>query len=99
MHKKSWSLVGIFNRSSLLFLRGDEKTLLVLPCLDRIFGNMLQFFVFISTCKSWQPILKRSKSLCRNPNLGLTTKARGDKVAGQEGDPGALHMLPGMQRV
>jgi hypothetical protein len=23
---------------------------------------------------------------CRNPNLGLATKARCDKVAGQEGD-------------
>jgi hypothetical protein len=36
---------------------------------------------------------------CRNPNLGLTTKARGYKVAGQVRDPGALHMLPGVQRV
>ncbi len=36
---------------------------------------------------------------CCNPSLGLTTKARGCKVAGQEGDPGALHMLLGMQRV
>jgi hypothetical protein len=35
----------------------------------------------------------------RNPSLGLVTKARGCKVAGQVGDPGALHMLPGMQRV
>jgi hypothetical protein len=26
--------------------------------------------------------------LCRNPNLGLATKARGYKVAGQEKDPG-----------
>jgi hypothetical protein len=60
---KPWSLVGIFDRSCLLFPRGDEKTLLVLPCLDRIFGNMLQFFVFISTCESWQPILKSNESL------------------------------------
>jgi hypothetical protein len=36
---------------------------------------------------------------CRNPSLGLATKARGCKVAGQVGDPGALHMLPGVQRV
>jgi hypothetical protein len=35
----------------------------------------------------------------RNPSLGLTTKARGCKVAGQMGDLGALHMLPGVQRV
>jgi hypothetical protein len=27
------------------------------------------------------------------------TKARGCKVEGQEGDPGALHMLPGVQKV
>ncbi len=53
---RPWSLVGIFNKSCLLFLREDEKTLLVLCCLDRIFSNMLQFFVFISTCESWQPI-------------------------------------------
>jgi len=50
---RSWSLVGIFYRSYLLFLKEDEKTLSVLRCLDRIFGSMLQFFVFISTCKSW----------------------------------------------
>jgi hypothetical protein len=36
---------------------------------------------------------------CRNPSLGLATEARGCKVAGQEGDLGALHMLPGVQRV
>jgi hypothetical protein len=29
-------------------------------------------------------------SLCRNPNLGLTTKTRGCKVAGQVGDPGVI---------
>jgi hypothetical protein len=39
------------------------------------------------------------KGVCRNPSLGLATKARGCKVAGQVGDPGALHMLPGVQRV
>jgi hypothetical protein len=38
-------------------------------------------------------------NLCRNPSLGLATEARGCKVAGQEGDPRALHMLPGVQRV
>jgi len=27
------------------------------------FGSMLRFFVFISTCESWQPILKSSESL------------------------------------
>jgi hypothetical protein len=36
---------------------------------------------------------------CRNLSHGLVTKARGCKVAGQKGDPGALHMLPGVQRV
>jgi hypothetical protein len=41
----------------------DEKTLLVLPCLGHIFGSMLQFFVFISTCESWQPILNNSEGL------------------------------------
>jgi len=60
---KPWSLVGIFDRSCLSFPRQDEKTLLALPCLDRIFGSMLQFFVFISTCESWQPILKSNESL------------------------------------
>jgi predicted ATPase len=38
---KPWSLVGIFDRSCLWFPREDEKTLSVLLCLDRIFGNML----------------------------------------------------------
>jgi hypothetical protein len=32
--------------------------------------------------------------LCRNPGLGLTTKARCDKVAGQEGDPGVTLHAP-----
>jgi hypothetical protein len=36
---------------------------------------------------------------CRNPNLGLATKARGCKVASQVEDLGTLHMLPGVQRV
>ncbi len=36
---------------------------------------------------------------CRNPSFGFATKARGCKVASQVGDPGALHMLPGVQRV
>jgi hypothetical protein len=54
---------GDFDISCLLFPREDEKTLSVLCCLDRIFGSMLRFFVFISTCESWQPILKSNKSL------------------------------------
>ncbi len=60
---KPWSLVGIFNKSCLLFPREDKKTLSVLRCLDHIFGSMLRFFVFISTCESWQPILKSNESL------------------------------------
>ncbi len=60
-----WSLVGIFDRSCLLFPREDEKTLLVLHCLDHIFGSMLQFFVFISTCESWQPILKNNEEFAK----------------------------------
>jgi hypothetical protein len=36
---------------------------------------------------------------CHNPSFGLVTKARGCKVAGQEEDPGALHMLLRVQRV
>ncbi len=60
---KSWSLVGIFDRSYLLFPREDEKTLLVFRCFDHIFGNMLRFFIFISTCESWQSILKSREIL------------------------------------
>jgi hypothetical protein len=60
---KSWSLVGIFDKSCLLFPREDKKTLSLLRCLDRIFGSMLRFFVLILTCESWQPILKSSESL------------------------------------
>jgi hypothetical protein len=60
---KPWSLVGIFDRSYLLFPREDEKTLSVFRCFDCIFGSMLWFFVFISTYESWQPILKSSESL------------------------------------
>jgi hypothetical protein len=33
-------------------------------------------------------------NLCRNPSLGLTTKARGWKVAGQEGDLGVTSHAP-----
>jgi hypothetical protein len=50
---KPWSLVGIFDKSYLLFPREDTKTLSMLRCFDRIFGNMLRFFIFISTCESW----------------------------------------------
>jgi hypothetical protein len=32
---------------------------------------------------------------CRNPSLGLTTKVKGCKVAGQEGDPGVTSHAPG----
>jgi hypothetical protein len=32
---------------------------------------------------------------CRNPSLGLATKAKGYKVAGQEGDPGVTSHAPG----
>ncbi len=31
---------------------------------------------------------------CRNPSLGLATKARGCKVAGQEGSPGVMPHAP-----
>jgi hypothetical protein len=34
---------------------------------------------------------------CRNPNPGLTTKARGYKVMGQEGSRKSGRMLPRMQ--
>jgi hypothetical protein len=37
--------------------------------------------------------------LYRNFSLGLVTKARGCKVAGQKGDRESHHMLPGVQRV
>ncbi len=40
-----------------------------------------------------------SRLMCRNPRLGLATKARGCKVARQEGDSRALHILSGVQRV
>jgi hypothetical protein len=32
---------------------------------------------------------------CRNPSLGLATKARACKVAGQEGSPGVTSHIPG----
>jgi hypothetical protein len=35
---------------------------------------------------------------CRNPNLGLVTKARGCKVAGQEGSLGVMPHAPGSAR-
>ncbi len=41
----------------------------------------------------------RSVPNCRNPSLGLATKARGCKVVGQEGDPGVTSHAPGVQRV
>jgi hypothetical protein len=59
-----------------------------------------------SSCKlikkkttSYMILVKIGKCTCHNPSLGLATKARGCKVAGQVGDPGALHMFPGVQRV
>ncbi len=38
------------------------------------------------------------EALCRNPNLGLATKARGCKVTGQEGSPGVMPHAPGSAR-
>ncbi len=35
---------------------------------------------------------------CRNPNLGLATKARGCKVAGQEGSSGVMAHALGSAR-
>jgi hypothetical protein len=35
---------------------------------------------------------------CRNPSLGLVTKARGCKVAGQEKSPGVMSHSPGNAR-
>jgi hypothetical protein len=60
---KTVVLGGDFRQILPVVPKGDEKTLSMFPCLDRIFGSMLQFFVFISTCESWQPILKSSESL------------------------------------
>jgi hypothetical protein len=52
------------------------------------------------TIQWWQDFLEMKWHWkCRNPRFGLATKARGCKVAGQVGDPGALHMLSGVQRV
>jgi hypothetical protein len=56
-------LGGDFRQILPVVPREDEKTLLMLRCFDHIFGNMLRFFVFISTCKSWQSILKSNESL------------------------------------
>jgi hypothetical protein len=36
----------------------------------------------------------RKNHICRNPNLKLTTKARGCKVASQEGSPGIMLHAP-----
>ncbi len=60
---KTVVLGGDFQQILPVVPKGDEKTLSVLPCLNRIFGSMLQYFVFISTCESWQPILKSNESL------------------------------------
>jgi hypothetical protein len=51
------------------------------------------------TCMQINMYQHHAHKLCRNPSLGLATKARGCKVVGQVGDPGALHMLPRVQRV
>jgi hypothetical protein len=40
----------------------------------------------------WAPIL----GVCRNPNLGVATKARGCKVAGQEKKPGSERKCEGL---
>jgi hypothetical protein len=36
--------------------------------------------------------------ICRNPSLGFATKARGCKVAGQEGSPRVMSHAPGSAR-
>jgi hypothetical protein len=48
-----------------------------------------------------RPIIDFNKTfmlVCRNPNLGLMTKARGYKVAGQEGSPKVMPHAPGSAR-
>ncbi len=49
--------------------------------------------------KVWEREAKMVVFLFWKWDAGLMTKVRGCKVVSQEGDPGALHMLPGVQRV
>jgi len=43
-------------------------------------------------------IQRYTNSLCRNPSLGLATKAKGCKVVGQERSPGIMSHAPGNAR-
>jgi hypothetical protein len=54
-------------------------------CLRRCWGTKTKPSAIESFCKGE----------CRNPNLGLVTKARCGKVAGQEGNPGVTSYAPG----
>jgi hypothetical protein len=47
-----------------------------------------------TTIMSLSPNFKSVDGHCRNPNLGLTTKARGCKVAGQDKDPKVTSHAP-----
>ncbi len=64
-------------------------------------GGFLQVLAVVSLVSPNLPVVRpNTKSAqCRNPSLGLATKARGCKVEGQVGDPGAFHMLPGVQKM
>ncbi len=47
---------------------------------------------FFPTQRSWKILIYNG--YCHNPSLGFVTKARGCKVAGQEGDPGVTSHAP-----
>jgi hypothetical protein len=60
---KTVVLGGDFRQILPIVFKGRQETLSMLHCFDRIFGSMLRFFVFISTCELWQPILNSIESL------------------------------------
>jgi hypothetical protein len=80
-----WFLSGVFSSKAYLSKRHWVEVF-------KDGGYRVEFFWWRCGCgEAW--------AYCHNPSLGLGTKARGCKVAAQVGDPGALHMLPGVQRV
>jgi hypothetical protein len=59
-------------------------------------GNGLGVGLKLKNYKSW--LSEIGVVVCRNPSLGLVTKARGCKVAGQEGSSGVMPHAPGSAR-
>jgi hypothetical protein len=61
---------------------------------ELVVNSVIYRFLFLFLSLLFKLFLFCRESFYRNPSLGLATKARGCKVAGQEGDPRVTSYVP-----